>query len=70
MKEDAPRLERYLRNLFGSETLKVVAHPKKTDMAEVSVGEEFIATLYHEEEDGEVSYQFQMAILDIDLDEA
>ena len=25
MKEDAPRLERYLRNLFGSDTLKVVA---------------------------------------------
>ena len=31
---------------------------------------EFIAPLYLEEEDGEVSYQFQMAILDIDLDEA
>ena len=70
MKEDAPRLERYLRNLFGSDTLKVVAHPKKTDMAEISIGDEFIATLYHEEEDGEVSYQFQMAILDIDLEEA
>lgn len=69
MKDDAPRLQRYLRKLFGTETLKVVSHPKKTDMAEIMIGDEFIAALYHEEEDGEVSYQFQMAILDIDLDD-
>ncbi|MGI9475897.1 MAG: DUF3126 family protein [Hyphomicrobiaceae bacterium] len=70
MKDDAPRLERYLRKLFGTENLRVVSHPKKADMAEVMIGDEFIAPLYLEEEDGEVSYQFQMAILDIDLDEA
>lgn len=70
MKDDVPRLERYLRKLFSNESLKVVAHPKKTDMAELMVGDEFIGSIYRDEEDGEVSFPFQMAILEIDLDEA
>lgn len=69
MKEDVARLERYLRKMFNTDALRVVMHQKKTDMAEVFIGEEFIAPLYREEEDGEVSFQLQMAILDIDLDE-
>ncbi len=70
MKEDVPRLERYLRKLFKNDQLKVVMHPKKTDMAEISIGDEFIGPVYREEEDGEVSYQFQIAILDFDLEDA
>ncbi|MFT5509670.1 MAG: hypothetical protein ACI89J_002757 [Hyphomicrobiaceae bacterium] len=70
MKDDAPRLQNYLRKLFGNDNLKVVLHPKKTDMAEIMIGDEFIGPVYHEEEEGEVSYQFQMAILDIDLEES
>jgi hypothetical protein len=70
MKDDVPRLERYLRKLFQNDRLRVVMHPKKTDMAEISIGDEFIGPVYREEEDGEVSYQFQIAILDYDLEEA
>jgi hypothetical protein len=33
----------------------------------VNIGEEFIGVIFKDEEDGEVSYAFQMAILDIDL---
>ena len=68
MKEDIPKLQTYLRKVFKSQMLRVVPQPKKKDMAEVFMGDEFIATLYREEEDGEVSYQLQMAILDIDLE--
>ena len=70
IKDDAPRLQRYLRKLFGNDAIKVVLHPKKTDMAEIMIGDEFLCPIYHEEEDGEVSYQLQMAILDIDLEDA
>lgn len=70
MKEDLPKLQKYLRKVFRTEALKVVMHPKKKDMAEVFIGDEFIAPVYREEDDGEVSYQLQMAILDVDLDEA
>ena len=37
-------------------------------MAEVFIGGEFVAALYKEVEDGETSYQLQMAILDMDLE--
>ena len=70
MKDDVPRLERYLHKLFGNQNLRVVMHPRKTDMAEISIGDEFIGPVYREEEDGEISYQLQIAILDIDLEEA
>ena len=59
-----------LRKTFGRKNLTVRARPKKDDSAEVYVGDDFIAVLFREDEDGEVSYQFQMAILELDLEEA
>ena len=59
---------RGLRKTFGTPSLEVKARPKKKDSAEVFVGGEFIAVLFREDEDGEVSYQFQMAILELDLE--
>jgi hypothetical protein len=66
--DEIGRLQTYLRKLFGTPTLEVRARPKKDDSAEVFIGDEFVAVLFREEEDGEVSYQFQMAILDLDLE--
>ncbi|MEM6498801.1 MAG: DUF3126 family protein [Pseudomonadota bacterium] len=68
-KDEIPELTRYLRKRFNNDAVRVAIHPKKTDMAEVYVGEEFLATLYRDEDEGEVSWQFQMAILDVDLDD-
>jgi hypothetical protein len=67
-KEELIRLEAYLRKTFGTKTLTVRARPKKEDSAEVYIGDDFIAVLFREDEDGEVSYQFQMAILEMDLE--
>ena len=67
MKEDLPRLQQYLRKMFNNQALKLVIPPRKTDMAEVFIGDEQIATLTRDDEDGEVCYYLQMAILDIDL---
>ena len=69
MKQDLPKLQKYLRKKFNTEALKVIMPPKKTDMAEVFIRDEQIATLTRDEEDGEVCYHLQMAILDIDLQE-
>lgn len=69
-KEELARLEAYLRKTFGAKNLTVRARPKKDDSAEVYIGDDFTAVLYREDEDGEVSYQFQMAILEMDLEEA
>lgn len=69
-KEELARLQTYLRKTFGNQKLEVRARAKKTDSAEVYLGEDFIAVLFREDEDGEVSYQFQMAILEMDLEGA
>ncbi len=67
-KDETARLQAYLRRVFKTPNLEVRARPKKDDSAEVFIGDEFIAVLFREDEDGEVSYQFQMAILELDLE--
>ena len=69
-KEELARVQAYLRKTFGTGSLEVRPQPKKSDMAEVFVGGEFVATLYRIEEEGEVEYQMQMAILEMDLEGA
>lgn len=69
MKADVPKLQKYLRKVFRSENLRVVMPPKKTDMAEVFVGDEQIATLTADDEDGEGDYFLTMSILGIDLED-
>jgi hypothetical protein len=64
------KVQTYLRKVFGAKTLSVRARPKIKDSAEVYVGDEFIGTLTREEDDGELCYQFQMAILEMDLEDA
>ena len=61
--------ELYLRKKFINDALNV--KPRKTDDSlEVYLGNEFIGTIYKDVEDGETSYDFNMAILDIDLEDA
>lgn len=67
-KTELERVQRYLRTLFGNPQIKVQGRPKKKDSAEVYLGDEFIGVLFKDEEDDELSYNFQMAILDSDLD--
>lgn len=66
-KEEILKVEAYLKKLFQRETVEVRQLPNKDDTAEVYIEDEFIATLYRDEEDGELAYQFQMSILDFDL---
>ena len=63
------RVQAYLRKVFANKTGSVRARPKIKDSAEVYVGEEFVGTLTRDEEEGELCYQFQMAILELDLEE-
>ena len=62
------KIESYLRRLFENPKLRVVPRPKKQDSAEVYLGEEFIGVLFVDDEDEDKSYNFQMAILETDLD--
>ncbi len=62
------KLDAYLKRLFGNQKIRVVPRPKKDDSAEVYIGEEFIGVVSEDKEDGDLSYNFDMAILDTDLD--
>ncbi len=64
------RVEKYLRNLFRLDTITLVERPKQPDSVEVQVNGEFIGVIFKDEEDGEISYAFNMAILEMDLPEA
>ncbi|MGF1454413.1 MAG: DUF3126 family protein [Alphaproteobacteria bacterium] len=67
-KDEIATVQDYLRRKFRLDTISIEARPKKDDSAEVLIGDEFIGVIFKDDEDGEVSYQFQMAILDVDLD--
>ena len=62
-------LENYLRKTFDLEAIEVRKRTKKQDSVEVFVKEEFIGVIYKDDEDNEISYQFQMAILADDLND-
>ena len=64
------RLEIYLRSLFRLDTITIVERPEQPDSVEVHIGGEFVGVLFKDEEDGEISYAFNMAILEMDLPEA
>lgn len=67
--EELKKLETYLKKLFNSEAIELRRAPKVQDMVELHKGEEFLGTVYRDAEDGDVSYQVNLAVLDIDLDE-
>ena len=66
MKQDIPRLEGYLRKLFGAPTLAVRPAAAK-GKAEVLLGPRPLGQIVADTEDGETTYHFEMAILEMDL---
>lgn len=67
--EEIAKLTKFLRTKFELPSIAVRKRPQKSDSAEVYIGEEFIGVIFRDEEDGELSYNFSMAILDFDLEE-
>ncbi len=68
-KDEIQKLEAYLRRTLGSPAISVRARPRKTDSAEVMVGDEFVGLIFRDDEDeDDLSYNFQMAILAMDLE--
>lgn len=66
--DEIARLQAYLRRKFDNASITLKERSKTDDSVEVQLGDEFIGVIYKDAEEGEVSYAFNMAILDIDLD--
>jgi hypothetical protein len=65
---EVKKIEAYMRRLFGNPRIRVVPRPKKEDSAEVYIADEFIGVMFVDDEDDDKSYNFQMAILEADLE--
>ena len=67
--DEIAKLTKFLRTKFELSTISVRKRPQKDDSAEVYIGDEFIGVIFKDEEDGDLSYNFSMAILEFDLEE-
>ena len=66
--EELKKLDAYFKKTFNNAAISVKARPRKDDSAEVFLGEDFLGLVYRDDEDGDLSYNFSMAILDVDLE--
>ena len=67
--EELIKIQAYLRSKFANEGLAVRPRSQTADSIEVLLNGEFMGLVYKDEDEGEVSYDFNMAILSIDLPE-
>ena len=65
--QEVEKLNAYFKKLFGARA-RVALPPKVDEPAEVFVGEEFIGIVFVDDEDDERSYNFQMSIIERDLE--
>lgn len=66
--EEIRKLDAYFKRTFQTPSIQVKARPNKTDSCELYIGDEFLGVISKDEDEGELSYNLSMAILDIDLD--
>jgi len=67
--EELRKLDSYFKRTFNAQ-MAVRKRPNKNDSAEVYIGDEFLGVLFRDDDDeDDLSYNFTMAILEIDLDD-
>ena len=64
--DELKKLEAYFKRTLNPQIV-VKARPRKDDSAEVYLDDEFLGLIYVDDEDGDRSYNFSMAILEDDL---
>jgi hypothetical protein len=65
---DLKKLDAYLKRKFDNDRIRIIPRARKTDSAEVYVGEEYIGVVFFDEKDARSSF-FELPILGLDLDE-
>lgn len=65
--EDLSKLQAYFEKRFKCKGFAMRMRDKAKDSAEVLLDGEFIGVVYKDEEEGDLSFDYNMAILDVDL---
>ena len=68
--QEMAKLQKYLQGKFANKNISLRERSQARDSVEVLLDGEFIGVIYKDDEDSDVSYDFNMAILDIDLESA
>ncbi len=61
------RVQQYLRQTFANNRIRIMMPVRADQAAEVRVDNQFVGTLYGDDEDGEKSYSLTVSILEEDL---
>ena len=63
------KIENFFKQKFNNKKIKIEGRANKNDSAEVLIDNEFIGVVFEDNEDGETCYQFNMTILNEDLND-
>lgn len=67
---EAAAVQNHLRKLLGNPRIMVAKPDRKNASVELRVGQEFIGTIHRDEDEGEVSYDVRIVVLQEDLEGA
>ena len=65
--QEAIKLQKYLNEKFGNKGFVLKPRPKADDSVELLLDGEFLGTVYKDGEEGDISYDINISILDIDI---
>ncbi len=69
--QEITKLQKYLQTKFSNGDISIRERNQAKDSAEVLLNGEFLGVIYKDDEDADdISYDFNMAILQMDLDAA
>ena len=63
------KIENFFKQKFNNKKIKIEGRANKNDSAEVLIDDEFIGVVFEDNEDGETCYQFNMTILNEDIND-
>ena len=63
------KIENFFKQKFNNKKIKIEGRANKNDSAEVLIDDEFIGVVFEDNEDGETCYQFNLTILNEDLND-
>ncbi len=63
------KIENFFKQKFNNKKIKIEGRANKDDSAEVFIEDEFIGVVFEDNEDGDTCFQFNMTILNEDLED-
>ena len=63
------KIENFFKQKFNNKKIRIEGRTNKEDSAEVFIEDEFMGVVFEDNEDGDTCFQFNMTILNEDLEE-